>query len=115
MSMPNIPDYDITREQSINILLASIGMEELSLAHLMNAEGEKIQLALGTLPGSHKPLSPCEIMEINDNARRMLRDLLKTELLLTMKLESASELCKPQIHCPPPKDAHDCKGDVDHD
>jgi hypothetical protein len=47
MSMPNIPDIkpeiNITLEETIKLLLASIALEELSLAHIMNAEAEKIQ------------------------------------------------------------------------
>ncbi|MDR5658559.1 hypothetical protein RH915_03550 [Serpentinicella sp. ANB-PHB4] len=47
MSFPNIPDVtpeiDIDREDVINLLLASIAFEELGLAHIFNAEAEKIQ------------------------------------------------------------------------
>jgi hypothetical protein len=51
-NIPNItPNISVNREQVINLLLESIGMEELALAHIMNAEGEKIQRAVGTLPG----------------------------------------------------------------
>ncbi|SDC78460.1 hypothetical protein SAMN05421737_1193, partial [Shouchella lonarensis] len=48
-SMPNFtPTITLTRSDVINLLLASIAMEEMGLAHIINAEGEKIQYALGT-------------------------------------------------------------------
>ncbi len=53
MSFPTIPDItptiNINRSDVINLLLASIAFEELGLAHIINAEAEKIQYILGTL------------------------------------------------------------------
>ena len=47
MSMPSIPDItpkiELDREESLNLLLASIAMEEMGLAHILNTEGEKLQ------------------------------------------------------------------------
>ena len=44
MSFPNIPDVDasvdISTEDSVNLLLASIAFEELGLAHIINAGGK---------------------------------------------------------------------------
>ena len=74
MSMPNLPDVQIDREGGINAILAAIGMEELSLAHLLNAEGEKIQMALGTLREGDEPFAAEEIYRVNESARRMVRD-----------------------------------------
>ncbi|WP_340024819.1 hypothetical protein MHI24_06755 [Paenibacillus sp. FSL K6-1096] len=59
MSNPNIPNISptvtLTRDDVINLLLSSIAMEELALAHIINAEGEKIQFVLGTLTGISGP------------------------------------------------------------
>lgn len=59
LSNPNIPNISptvtLTRDDVINLLLSSIAMEELALAHIINAEGEKIQFVLGTLTGISGP------------------------------------------------------------
>ena len=80
MSMPNLPDVQIDREDSLNTILASIGMEELSLAHLLNAEGEKIQIALGTLREGDSPFDVEDIYRINESARKMVRDTMMTQI-----------------------------------
>ncbi len=91
MSMPNIPDIDaninIDKETALSIILASVGFEELGLAHLINAEAEKVQFALGTLEGSTGPLTFEEILQANESAQGILKDSLKMQLLLGMKLE----------------------------
>ncbi|MDQ0418021.1 hypothetical protein J2Z48_002210 [Croceifilum oryzae] len=49
-NIPNItPTISITREDSINLLLTSIALEELSLSQILYTEGEKLQYVLGTL------------------------------------------------------------------
>lgn len=106
MGFPNIPnitpDININREQVINLLLASIGMEELALAHIMNAEGEKIQRTIGTLPG-FTPLATniSDLLTINRSVEKTLQDVIKKEMLLQFKLENILELipsrpCTPQ-------------------
>lgn len=94
MSFPNIPDVNasinITIEDSINLLLASIALEELGLAHIINAEAEKIQYVLGTLEGQTPPDTPPaidELLEINRSVERTLRNVLKNQMLLQFKLE----------------------------
>lgn len=48
MSQPNLPNITpnitLSRSSVINLLLASIAMEELGLAHIINAEGEKFSI-----------------------------------------------------------------------
>lgn len=52
-SIPSLtPNVNLNRDDALNVILASIGIEELSLAHLVNAEAEKIQFVLGTLEPS---------------------------------------------------------------
>ena len=56
MSMPSFPPNgaDMTQEEALTMIIASIAMEELALSHILNAEGEKLQY-----PGDsarHKPL-----------------------------------------------------------
>ena len=97
MSLPKIadinPDINIKREDAINILIASIGLEELALAHILNAEGEKIQYVLGTLEGKDPgEITICDVMEINESVNRTLRNVIKTEILLQFKLEDALDL-----------------------
>lgn len=46
-NIPNItPSITISRDDALNLLLASIAIEELGMGHVINAEAEKIQYAL---------------------------------------------------------------------
>ena len=108
MSMPNIPDINasisITRDDALNVILSSIGMEELSLAHLVNAEAEKIQFALGTLETANgEAASLEEIMKVNTASNKMLRDVIKNQMLLGMKMEETAELIS-QVEPPEPEE-----------
>ncbi len=97
MSMPNIPDLNpevsISRDDALNVILSSIGMEELSMAHIVNAEAEKIQFALGTLETANGEAATLdEIMEINNSSNKMLRDVIKNQMLIGMKMEDVVSL-----------------------
>lgn len=113
MSMPSIPnmapDIQIDREDAVNIILASIGMEELSLSHILNAEAEKIQYALGTLqvgtddagnPVYSESLTAAEVLEMNESAARVLRDVIKNQMLLGMKMEDIVEVASDSVVTP---------------
>lgn len=54
MSMPSFPPNgaDMTQEEALTMIIASIAMEELALSHILNAEGEKLQYILGTGTGA---------------------------------------------------------------
>ena len=97
MSMPQIPNLDldvsIEREDAINVIVTSIALQELALAHILNAEGEKLQYVLGTLEGSDPgEVTICDIMAVNESITKTLREVMKTEMMLQYKLEDILSL-----------------------
>lgn len=99
MSMPNIPNLNpqisVNRDDAVNIILSSIGMEELSLVHILNAEAEKIQFALGTLEtAGGQASSMTDILETNKLASKMVRNVIKNQMLLSMKMEDTVDLAE---------------------
>ncbi|AST07107.1 hypothetical protein AF2641_09620 [Anoxybacillus flavithermus] len=99
LSFPNIPnikpDIDLDEEDVLSLLLASIALEELSLAHIMNAEAEKLQAVLGSLTTSAsgtKAQSLHDLLKVNRSVERTLRTVLKNQMLLQFKLEDVSDL-----------------------
>ncbi|MZQ87245.1 hypothetical protein GQF01_34530 [Paenibacillus sp. 5J-6] len=92
-NIPNIsPTITVTREDAINLLLSSIAMEELGLSHILNAEGEKLQYVLGTLPGlTGPPATISDILLINESMKSTINTVARKEFLLQSKLESILE------------------------
>jgi hypothetical protein len=100
MSQANIPNItpiiSVTLGQTIPLLLASIALEEIALAHIINAEAEKIQFVLGTLD-TDNVISPTTItisnlLTINQSVSQTLKDVIKKEMLLQFKLENVIKL-----------------------
>lgn len=100
MSFPNIPNItptiSLSVAQSVPLLLNSIALEELALAHLINAEAEKVQFVLGTLTNGRTLTPPTvtisNLLDINTSARQTLQDVIKKEMLLEFKFENILEL-----------------------
>lgn len=97
MSFPHIPNITpslhLTRSQVVNLLLTSIAFEELSLAHVINSEAEKLQAAIGTLPGSSVRVNSVpQLLSVNQSVNRTLQTALKTQMLLQFKLENVNDL-----------------------
>lgn len=94
MSQPNVPNITpvvtLTREEAVNLILASIAMEELGLSHIINAEGEKLQYVLGTLPGVSllTPATIADLLAMNDSVRQTLREIGRKEVTLHDKMEA---------------------------
>ncbi len=92
MSLPSFPTVDppIDREDAVNQILSSIAMEELGLSHILNAEGEKLQYILGTLPGlSGPPATVNEVLAANESVRSMLETAVQNQLFLKAKMQGA--------------------------
>ncbi|HDX9578045.1 TPA: HYR domain-containing protein [Bacillus pseudomycoides] len=86
------PTNPISTGKSVPLLLASIAFEELALAHIMNAEAEKLQFVLGTLTPA-RTLTPSVItlsnlLTVDASVQRTLRDVIKKEMLLEFKFEN---------------------------
>ncbi|OPA14661.1 collagen-like protein [Bacillus cereus] len=93
-NMPNItPNISLTRDDVVNLLLASIALEEMGLSHIINAEGEKIQFALGTLPGQTGPGGTLQdILAVNQSVQSMMETLFKKEMILESKMKAATNI-----------------------
>lgn len=96
MSMPafaeNLPN--VGREAAINQIFATIAMEELGLSHILNAEGEKIQFALGTLEGTGRVLAGdvtiANLVELDNSVAATLQATAANMNALTEKLRVAA-------------------------
>lgn len=75
------PLIKLKRKDVVHLVIASIALEELSLAHILNAEGEKLQAVL--------EMNPCmsEILEVNRSVQITLRSVINKQMLLQFKLE----------------------------
>ena len=94
MSMPALPVIDppVGREDSINLILASIAMEELGLSHILNAEGEKIQFALVTLEterGLSGGVTVADLIALDQSVTDTLEAVTGTQTVLLQKMQAA--------------------------
>lgn len=99
MSMPSFPVVDppIDREDAVNQILSSIAMEKLGLSHILNAEGEKLQYILGTLPGlSGPPATVSDVLAANESVRDLLETTVQNQLFLRAKMQGALEASQMQ-------------------
>lgn len=94
MSLPSFPNIDppIQRENAVNQILSSIALEELGLSNILNAEGEKLQYILGTLPGLSGPAAAVEdVLSANESVRDLLKTAVQNQLFLKSKMQEALE------------------------
>lgn len=100
MGMPQIEPTHIDKCQAAAAIVQSIALQEAGLAHILNAEGEKIQKVLC--------ISGCnvqQILETNASVQETISRITDLENVLIDKLEIAADLLE---DCPvrPPKPCH---------
>lgn len=103
MSIPNFPEIndELTRERALDMILASIAMEELALSHIINAEGEKLQYVLGTLETSDgKKPTIDELLCINQSISNLLDIVSQNQMLLKSKMDKALQALPGGGPCP---------------
>lgn len=74
-------------------ILESIALEEAALAHILNAEGEKLQKVLAVSDDID------EILCVNREIRKTIIDVTHLEHVLYEKLTAVLEVCDHKFHC----------------
>ncbi len=88
--IPNItPTISLKRCDSMNLLLSSIALEEIGLSNILNAEGKKMEHFLQT-----DPVCINDYLTLNESINRTLRTIVKSQVLLGLKLEEVAEIDK---------------------
>ena len=108
MSMPSFPPNgaNMTREQALTMIIASVAMEESALSRIIDAEGDKLRYILDRC-GVTVDCSgvPEEILEVNRSVTELLDVVAQNQTILRGKLAlalSADGECPPDPPCPPP-------------
>lgn len=95
MGMPIIKPGNGKREDAITDLIESIALQEAALAHIMNAEGEKMQKII--CMEHHKA---DDLLDLNKSVKQTINAVTRLELLLQLKLELVTDEHKKDDHKP---------------
>ena len=88
MGMPEIRSSNVCRSQAITDILQSIALEEAALAHILNAEGEKLQCAVAM-----ECITAEKLIEVNETVRSTMEAAAKFEQALQAKLAVLFQDC----------------------
>ncbi len=81
MGMPVIQPGTITREESVGDIISSVAAEESAIAHILNAESEKLQ-AIINMPDA----TPQDLMAANRSVQNAVDTVIQLETALKNKL-----------------------------
>ena len=99
MSMPSFPPNgaDMTQEEALTMIIASIAMEELALSHILNAEGEKLQYILGTLPGTSPCACPHDVLAVNKSVTALVEAVTQNQMTVEKQAGSGARVLPASI------------------
>lgn len=84
MGMPIIKPGEGSCKQAVTDLMESIALQETALAHILNAEGEKMQAFIAS-----DCVTPKELLELNCSVVNLIEAVTKLEEVLQQKLKTA--------------------------
>lgn len=82
MGMPVISSSNITRSQAITDIIQSVALQQAALAHILNAEGEKLQRIL-----AYETIAAETILQTNKSVESMVDSVAQLETVLKQKLD----------------------------
>lgn len=82
MGMPVIKPGTITREESVGDIIESIANEEAAIAHILNAESEKLQKIIAS-----SDVSVSQLLAANKSVKSAVDTVIGLEIALKAKLE----------------------------
>lgn len=123
MSQPSIPNItpiiSITKKETISLLLSSIAMSELSIAHILNAEAEKMQSFIHYANHSHC-IKTKDYLRFNNSVSKLMEDVNMEQWLGLNKMDRVISLIEDHYEeqgrctvCEESHDNSDCFDDYD--
>lgn len=99
MGMPQIPEgkYRPNIDQTIIDLLESIALEEMAMAHILNAEGEKLQEAVKRF--SCRDVCFSQIEDCFHDSQLMVNNMIMKEWLLLNKMNTVIKISSKKERC----------------
>ncbi len=94
MGMPIITCSNSSRCEAITDIIQSVALEQAALSHILNAEGEKLQLVIASPCTTHE-----QLLETNNSVRSMVDSITRLELVLQSKLALFDECMCPVNDC----------------
>ncbi len=83
---------DFDTEKYCCEVIHSVALVELSISHILNAEGEKIQKVVKCSD------SICDILETNNSVLEVIEKVTRLEDILCCKLKTVKDICKQDKH-----------------
>jgi len=105
MSMPSFPKLEtiLTREQVLNAIIASIALEETAIAHILEAESEKIRHVIKCTQENGCDDTDIQlILDVNKGVADLIDKATNMQIALKEKLAIAIKHLPPHPPIPPP-------------